>query len=308
MLVHFYALPYAGRIFFCFMYGRLAMPRVEALKKIRLFYYTFLECTFMRIRTANGVGFVRLWLALVIVLVLVMSGSVAFGQQSGRVVKSKKATEQNIGVQQSSKKGSDAPMPRLPKEADVKIQDYSTGPVYVDADGPADGPRTSPPPFTEPASPYNSAGGGFDGGGGSSSGSTQPPDVEKTMTTVCRCPEVYIHKATNIYKCNASLNDNCATKCATPLTFDLYINISYQAGLVYNEAGHHPTGNEVCERGSYDKWWGDGYLVINWGCSEVERITKYASGNGQPTGGFLFTGTPQETPGAPINVCRGSGL
>ena len=39
----------------------------------------------MRIRTANGVGLVRLWMVPVIVLVLVMSGSAAFGQQSGQV-------------------------------------------------------------------------------------------------------------------------------------------------------------------------------------------------------------------------------
>lgn len=130
----------------------------------------------MRIRTANGLGLVRLVVALVIT-VTVMSGS-AFGQdkQSGRVVKPKKATGQNVSAQQSGKKGVVSPVLQVPKEADVKVQDYSPGTAYVDADGPEDAPRSSAPAFTMPPDPWNSAGGGSGNapGGGSSSGSTQP--------------------------------------------------------------------------------------------------------------------------------------
>ncbi len=143
----------------------------------------------MRIRTANGLGLVRLVVALV-VTVVVMSGS-AFGQdkQSGRVVKPKKATGQNVSAQQSGKKGVVSPVLQVPKEADVKVQDYSPGTAYVDADGPEDAPRSSAPAFTMPPDPWNSAGGGSGNapGGGSSNGSGVPDPPCYPENAFCYC-------------------------------------------------------------------------------------------------------------------------
>jgi hypothetical protein len=135
----------------------------------------------MRIRTANGVGFVRLS-ALVIVLV-VMSGS-AFGQdkQSGRAIKSN--TSKNTGVQQRSGIGKtnskkDAGVTPLPvrKELEATIQ---TDPVYVEADR-VDNPKPhearQPPSLIDFGGDGSGGGHGFPGGGsGSSDPPVEPPD------------------------------------------------------------------------------------------------------------------------------------
>lgn len=144
----------------------------------------------MRIRTANGVGFVRLCVALVIVLV-VMSGS-AFGQdkQSGRAIKS--TTSKNTGVQQRSGMGKtnskkDAGATPLPvrKELEATIQ---TDPVYVEADRDDNNlkpheARQPPSLITPPGEPAN--GGSGLPGGGSGSGSTEPLLVTCSVTCVC---------------------------------------------------------------------------------------------------------------------------
>ncbi|MBD1207395.1 MAG: hypothetical protein H9535_03120 [Ignavibacteria bacterium] len=152
----------------------------------------------MRIRTANGVGFVRLCVALVIVLV-VMSGS-AFGQdkQSGRAIKS--TTSKNTGVQQRSGMGKtnskkDAGATPLPvrKELEATIQ---TDPVYVEADRDDNNlkpheARQPPSLITPPGEPAN--GGSGLPGGGSGSGSTQPsdPPIMQERCLSCSCPGDY---------------------------------------------------------------------------------------------------------------------
>lgn len=146
----------------------------------------------MRIRTANGVGFVRLS-ALVIVLV-VMSGSAAFGQdkQSGRAIKSN--TSKNTGVQQESgigkknskKDGGVTPVP-VRRDLEATIQTDPVFPVYVEADREPSNPRPPEPPRNLLS---DGTGNGFDipslPSSGSGSSPSEPPVIQERCLN-CSC-------------------------------------------------------------------------------------------------------------------------
>ena len=155
----------------------------------------------MRIRTANGFGLVRPWSVLVIVLVLVMSGSAAFGQQ-----------QQSGQVKSSSKKGVTTPELRiLPPILELRIMDY---PSYTMPEVLVEGPRNDSPvpnyglgwnvPMIVLPSPPGSGGngsggglgglfpgglpgsGGIGGNGGTSSDPSTPLEARK-CTVTCDC-------------------------------------------------------------------------------------------------------------------------
>lgn len=244
----------------------------------------------MRIRTANGVGFVRLWSALVIVLVLVMSGSAAFGQQSGKAIKPKKAaTGQSAAgqvndkiINKTSSKKADGVKPRpMPKEQEATIQ---TDPVYVDADGPEDGPRTSPPPFTEPASPYNSAGGGADAGGGSSSGSSNNPPIMQERCISCSCSSDHAGPEFPDPNCNG----------LHKFYYEWVYTHRYEACA---QAEH--TDLHICQSGRITAWTFDAIKYRFSNCSGVpdqnERVFKQ---------GNNATGLTQSAAGVDFPLCR----
>lgn len=183
----------------------------------------------MRIRTANGVGFVRLCVALVIVLV-VMSGS-AFGQdkRSGRAIKSN--IIKNTGVQQRSGMGKtnskkDAGVTPLPvrKELEATIQTDPVFPVYVEADREPSNPRPPEPPRNLLSDGPGSNGSPFDVPSLPSSGSSGSPSDCITIYRVnqCRCPEVAIPEIrTGVYMLRPLANGDFETDslCPTPIIY-----------------------------------------------------------------------------------------
>ncbi|MFK0732165.1 MAG: hypothetical protein ACIWVG_13550 [Gloeotrichia echinulata HAB0833] len=261
------------------IYGRLAVPRTEALERYAFFITLFSECIFMRIRTANGFGLVRPWSVLVIVLVLVMSGSAAFGQQkqSGQVKTSSKKSV-TVLKQMPGKTRHDAAVPISGKDDTIMGEGKNDEPVPND---PPDYSRGWNPPMFVLPSPPGSGGGSIPGGG---SAVPQDPPIMEERCISCSCP-----------------GDHAGPEFPDPNCSGLH---KFYYEYVYTHAydacaeSQH-TDLHICHSGSITAWKVTGTRYRYSNCSNVpdqsEPISK--SGNNR-------TGTSASAAGVDSPLCR----